>query len=276
MDEGGQTRHTEVNACPTSLRPQAWRATWPTLSFHTTIRRGVMVLDADVLSVVLRFVDTLDKTPRTASTTTTAVVALHGNDNTAVHAVRGGAECRRVNRAWRSLIEDVIGRALPPMASVSLAPLLAPGRLRFVLLACRYDDHHDDHGVVSAYDALVSRAEAVSLRLREAASPRETAAGARALLAANDSGVAGAVVSGARENAPCRANNSGSNSEMNVGTSGGNRNCLCYRVALKRIVGEALRSPSFSWCSTLGPDDSRLLEGCVGASSLLEARWFSG
>lgn len=219
-----------------------------------------MVLDADILSVVLRFVDTLDEAPRTST-------ALR---NRARAAVRGGAAYRRVNRTWRTSIENAIGRALPPMASVSLASLLVPGRLRFVLLSCRY---HNDHGIVSAYDALVLRAEAVGLRLREAAAPRETA-GTSALLTANGSGSAGAMVAGARESGPGNDNNNGG-IRTSVGPSGGNRNCLCYRVALKRIVGEALRSPAFSWCSTLGPDDSRLLEGCVGASSLLQATWFS-
>lgn len=216
-----------------------------------------MVLDADILSVVLRYVDAVEKTPRTS----TAVV-------------RGGAECRRVSRPWRTSAEDAIGRALPPMASVSLASLLVPGRLRFVLLSCRY---HYEHGVLTAYDALVSRAEAAGLRLRrEAAAPRQTTDTPSALIAANDSGAAGAMVARARERGPASDNNSnGGGVRANVSPSGGNRNCLCCRVALKRIVGEALRSPAFSWCSTLGPDDSRLLEGCVGASSLLQARWFS-
>lgn len=214
----------------------------------------VMVLDADVLSVVLRYVDALDKTPRTS------LAAAIG-----AHVVRGGAECRCVGRSWRISTEDVIGWALPPMTSVSLASLLVPGRLRFVLLSCRY---HDEHGVVSAYDALVSRAEAVGLRLREEVAQRETV-GTSALLAANCGGRAGAMAAGAGES------ESASGRGTKIGPSGGNADCLCYRVALKRIVGEALSSPAFSWCSTLGPEDARLLEGCVGASSLLQARWYS-
>lgn len=214
----------------------------------------VMVLDADILSVVLRCVDAVDDTPRTST------------------VVRGGAECRRVSQTWRTSTEDAIGRALPPMGSVALASLLIPGRLRFVLLSCRY---HHEHDILTAYDTLVSRAEAASLRLREAAAPRDTTDTPSALLAANDSGAAGAMVAGARESGPASDNKSNGGGVRIVGPSGGNRSCLCYRVALKRIVGEALRSPAFSWCSTLGPDDSRLLEGCVGAPSLLQARWFS-
>lgn len=226
------------------------------------------VLDADILSVVLRYVDTLDETPRTA----TRAAVLRDQ-----HVVRGGAECRRVSRTWRLSTEDAIGRALPPMACVPLASLLVPGRLRFVLLSCRYHHDDDDHGVITTYDALVSRAEAAGLRLREAAAPRETAVGTSALLSANSSGTAGATLAGAKESGPDSDSSSNGGVRTNVGTSGGNRNnCLCYRVALKRIVGEVLSSPAFSWCSTLGSDDSRLLEGCVGASSLLHARWYSG
>eukprot|EP00752_Nemacystus_decipiens_P001995 g1918.t1 len=222
-----------------------------------------MVLDGDILSVVLRYVDAIDNTPRTSTA-----------EATAGHL---GAECRRVSRAWRTSTEDAIGRALPSMASVSLSSLLAPGRLRFVLLSCRY---HHEHGVIAAYNALVSRAEAAGLRLREAAPPRETTDAPSALLAANNSGAAGAMVAGARESGPpsdSNCSNDGGGGLASVGPSSGNRNnnCLCCRVALKRIVGEALRSPAFSWCSTLGPEDSRLLEGCVGALSLLQARWFS-
>lgn len=199
----------------------------------------------------MRYVDTLEKMPSSACTSTPL-----GDDD---DAVRGGAECRCVSKRWRMSIEDAIGRDLPPMASISLASLLRPGRLSFVLLSCRY--HHDEHGVVSAYDGVVSRAEAAGLRLREAV-------GASTLPAVNCSGTAGA---GGGEPA------SGSSNDLRtkIGTCDGNRDCLCYRVALKRIVGEALRNPAFSWCSSLGPEDSFLLEGCVGASSLLQARWFS-
>lgn len=48
------------------------------------------------------------------------------------------------------------------------------------------------------------------------------------------------------------------------------------RVALAGVVGQALRSPVFSWCSTLRAEDAHLLEGCVGVAALLNARWFGG
>lgn len=232
---------------------------------------AVVMLDADILSVVLHYVDTLDKTPRSTSSAASSAHADHQH-----HAVRGGAECRRVSRTWRVSTEEAIGRELPPIASVSLASLLVPGRLRFVLLSCRYNH---EHGVatVAVYDALVSRAEAVGLRLREAAAAtQETAVNTSALLAAHCSEATGGVTAGARKSESGTRNDDGI--RTNTGTTsspGGNRNCLCCRVALKRIVGEALSNPAFSWCSTLGTDDSRLLEGCVGTPSLLQARWYS-
>ncbi|CAM9627959.1 unnamed protein product [Pylaiella littoralis] len=201
----------------------------------------MVVLEADVLSVVLQYVDTLDDTsPR------------HHIQH--VVQIRGGAECRRVSRGWRTSVEDAIGRALPPMPSVSLASLLVPGRLRFVLLSCRYN--HLGEGVDRAYDALVSRAEAVGVQLRDATAAAAAAAAAAAVQKTSSP-------SSSREQDGSRV----SPAEC--------RHYSCYRVALKRIVGEVLDSPAFAWCSTLDPDDSRLLRGCVGALALLKACWFS-
>ncbi len=213
----------------------------------------VVLLEADALSVVLGFVDSLDQTP-CASTT-----------------VRWGGECRCVSRSWRASTEDAIARALPPMPSVFLAALLVPGRLRYVLLSCRYGD---ESCVVNAYDALVSRAEAAGVRLREAAEKRRAIG--KSLV------VDKCVASGVAASSSCQqrgATESQPRSNVNGDTySTGNRDSgyTCYRFALKRIVGEALSSPAFSWCSTLSREDSRLLEGCVGTSSLLNAMWFSG
>ncbi|CAN0505088.1 unnamed protein product, partial [Scytosiphon promiscuus] len=147
---------------------------------------------------------------------------------------RGGAECRCVSRTWRVSVEEIILRALPPMPSGSLAALLVPGRLYFVLLSCRYLEQHE-HAAATAYAAVASRAE---LNLSAATADE-----------------------GKPNSASC--------------TRGKYGDFLCYRIALRRIVQEALDSPAFSWCSSLGLDDSRLLEGCVGASPLLHSRWFS-
>lgn len=206
-----------------------------------------VLLEADALSVVLEFVDSLDKRPR-ASTTTTI-------------AVRGGGECRCVSRSWRASMEGAIARALPPMSSVSLAALLVPGRLRYVLLSCRY---HHQQWVVNAYDALVSRAEAAGLRLRESLVVDKRVEEGRSAVSSS------CQQQGATESQP-RSNINGGRYSTRI-----RDNYSCYRIALKRIVGEALSSPAFSWCSTLSREDSRLLEGCVGTSSLLNAMWFSG
>lgn len=204
-----------------------------------------MALEADILSVVLEFVDSLEGAPPSEA----HVVA------------QGGAECRAVCRSWRITVEKTIGRVLPPMTPVSLAALLVPGRLRGVLLSCQYlGREFHEHASAAAFVALVSRADAAALRLREAA----------AAIAPAGAGAAGA---------PRGVPSQGVMTEEAAGGEGiinNNTSCVCYRVALKRIVGEALHSPAFSWCSTLGLDDSRLLESCVGASSLVNARWFSG
>lgn len=206
-----------------------------------------MALEADILSVVVEFVDSLEGAPPAEEV---AHVVVHG-----------GAECRAVCRSWRITVDKTIGRALPPMTPVSLAALLVPGRLRGVLLSCQYlGREFHEHAAATAFVALASRAEAVALRLREA-----TAAIAPA----------GAEAAAAPRGVPSQ----GVMAEEAAGGEGitiNNTSFVCYRVALKRIVGEALDSPAFSWCSTLGLDDSRLLESCVGASSLVNARWFSG
>ncbi|CAM9654508.1 unnamed protein product [Ectocarpus sp. 6 AP-2014] len=206
-----------------------------------------MALEADVLSVVLEFVDSLEGAPR--------------SEEVAHVVVQGGAECRAVCRSWRITVEKTIGRVLPPMTPVSLAALLVPGRLRGVLLSCQYlGREFHEHAAAAAFVALVSRADAVALRLREAAAaPAPAGAGAAG--------------------APRRVPSQGVMAEEAAGGEGiinNNTSFVCCRVALKRIVREALDSPAFSWCSTLGLDDSRLLESCVGASSLVNARWFSG
>jgi len=218
-----------------------------------------VLLEADALSVVLGFVDSLDKTTRTSTSTT----------------LQAGGAFRSVNRKWRESMEDAIARSLPPMPSISLAALLVPGRLRYVLLSCRY--HHDEHWVVNAYDALVSRAEAAGLRLREAAEKRRTID--ESLMVDKN------LARGVAASSSCQQQGS-TESQPTSNVDGGSccyskrdrdSSCFsCYRIALKRIVGEALRSPAFSWCSTLSQEDSRLLEGCVGASCLLHAMWFSG
>ncbi|CAM9323750.1 unnamed protein product [Ectocarpus sp. 4 AP-2014] len=204
-----------------------------------------MALEADILSVVLEFVDSLEGAPRSEARVD----------------VQGGAECRAVCRSWRITVESTIGRVLPPMNPVSLAALLVPGRLRDVLLSCQYlGREFHEHAAAAAFVALVSRADAVALRLREAVAATAPA---------------GAGTVGAPRGVPSQ----GVMAEEAAGGEGiinKNTSLVCCRVALKRIVGEALDSPAFSWCSTLGLDDSRLLESCVGASSLVDARWFSG
>lgn len=206
-----------------------------------------MALEADILSVVLEFVDSLEGGVSPSS----EEVAQHV-------VVQGGAECRAVCRSWRITVEKTIGRALPPMTPVSLTALLVPGRLRGVLLSCQYlGREFHEHAAAAAFVALVSRAEAVALRLRAAAAAI-VSAGAGAAAAPR-----GVIAEEAAEGEGIIINNSNNNTSF-----------VCYRVALKRIVGEALDSPAFSWCSTLGLDDSRLLESCVGASTLVNARWF--
>ncbi|CAN0133124.1 unnamed protein product [Ectocarpus sp. 12 AP-2014] len=204
-----------------------------------------MVLEVDILSEVLEFVDRLEGAP----------------SSEAHVVVKGGAECRAVCRSWRITVEKTMVRVLPPMTPVSLAALLVPGRLRGVLLSCQYlGREFHEHAAAAAFVALVSRADAVALCLREAAAAAPPA---------------GAGAAGAPRGVPSQGalaeEAAGGGSIINNNTS-----FVCRRVALKRIVGEALDSPAFSWCSTLGLDDSRLLESCVGASSLVNARWFSG
>lgn len=271
----------------------------------------MVVLEADVLSVVLEYVDTLDDTlyPSTTTTTeaaattatktatktltTTAAAAAGGSHDDDVRpdvlVVRGGAECRCVSRSWRASVEDAVGRALPPMPSVSLAALLKPGRLSFVLLSCRYN-------VDRAYDVLVSRAEAVGVHLRCAT---EAAVAATAVQGTQEAAVATPLTTAAAASGPVPLAESQSVAPVGAETSSQSssqelqlpqeeeeeqqqqrfRHHLyrhaCYRVALKRIVGEVLDRPAFAWCSTLGPDDSCLLQGCVGAPALLKASWFS-
>lgn len=202
-------------------------------------------------------------------------------DSTTHQAQPSSYECRRVSRTWCRVVDDAVARGLPPMPSESLAALLRPGKLRFVLLSCRYlsQDHHDaSHAIV--YNNLVSRAEACSTRLHET------------FLAANTSSSQGEVQairpSSLRASGEDDIINSGSaaitagggagsdgGSGMIVTRNDGIRAVNCWRVALMRIVYQALKSPAFSWCSTLSAEDSRLLEGCVGACSLLNARWFA-
>ena len=208
--------------------------------------------------MVLEYVDSIDPKPHAPTPT-----HVRGG-----HTVRGGRESRCVSRSWRTSMEDAIARVLPPMPSASLAALLVPGRLRYVLLSCRY---HHEHWVINAYDALVSRAEAAGLRLREAASKRQPMD--KSLVASERVSIGVAAPSSSQQQA---ATASYFVSSKVNGALTGNRDCYaCYRIALKRIVGEALSSPAFSWCSTLSREDSHLLEGCVGTSSLLNAVWFS-
>ncbi|CAM9475421.1 unnamed protein product [Ectocarpus fasciculatus] len=209
--------------------------------------------EADILSVVLEFVDSLEGGGASPS-----------SEEVAQHVVvQGGAECRAVCRSWRITVEKTIGRALPPMTPVSLTALLVPGRLRGVLLSCQYlGREFHEHAAAAAFVALVSRAEAVALRLRAAAAAI-VSAGAGAAAAPRGVPSQGVMAEEAAGGEGIIINNSNNNTSF-----------VCYRVALKRIVGEALDSPAFSWCSTLGLDDSRLLESCVGASTLVNARWF--
>ena len=204
----------------------------------------------NVLSVIIEYVDSLDKNPARARILQSPLSAV------------GGAECRRVSRTWRSVVDAAIGRDLPPMPSESLATLLAPGKLQCVLLSCRYVAEHN--ATFASYNSLVSRAENCALHLRNAAMRSAASDGQGA-------GRSHSRVSGAKFSSCSSSSSSGRATTSTTANSA----MICRRVALKRIVGQLLASPAFSWCSTLGPEASRLLEGCVGASCLLHARWFS-
>lgn len=168
----------------------------------------------------------------------------------------GGAECRCVSRAWCRVINDAVRRGLPPMPTESLAALLLPGKLRSVLLSCRYVSHDHHHQTPIVYDSLVTKAEAFGIQLRNAV-----------VLAG---GVSPAATT--RRPSPRVVSEGGPNGGTMIGEASAT---MCYRVALRRVVSRAFSSPVFSWCSTLRPEDSRLLEGCVGARCLLNARWRS-
>lgn len=213
-----------------------------------------MVLEDDVLGVVVEFMDSLNINP------------THQ-----VPAEKGLAECRRVSHAWCRVVDNTIEQVLPPMPSESLASLVVPDKLHAILLSCRYvshDHHHydrhhagDDTVAIAVYNSLLSRACACVLQLSIAVAvaklpPRPVATlplqplwGGKTSSDANENRVVG--------EATCL-----------IGT-------IAVRVALKRVVEQILASPIFSWCSTLGLEDSRVLEGCVGVSSLLNARWFA-
>lgn len=212
-----------------------------------------MALTSDLLSLVVEYMDSLEST--------TCTVRLSDSSRN-----EEAAECRRVNRAWRGVVDGAIDRGLPRLSPESLAAMLAPGRLRAVLLCCRYASRDDDHqsgsheNATMEYDRLVKRAETCAMQLlRGATSQRGTAEQPFPREKESDAG------SGTR---------SGSSGRLGaVGGLGIRPSTRCCRVALMRVVGRALASPCFAWCSTLGSEDSRLLEGCVGSSALLHARW---
>ena len=211
----------------------------------------------DVLSVVIEYVGSLNELNPTRA----------GARRPRLSVVEG-AECRRVSRTWCGVVDAVIERNLPAMPSDSLAALLAPGKLKCALLSCRYvrdDEHHQQGTIFASYNNLVSRAESCALHLRDVAMS--------ATLRGREVGRSHSRVSGAEFS----SSRSSSSSICSGGSSSAtNSAIICRRVALKRSVGQVLASSAFSWCSTLGPEASCLLEGCVGASCLLDARWFSG
>lgn len=180
-------------------------------------------------------------------------------------ASASAAECRCVSRNWRGAVDEAINRSLPPISSASLAFMLGNNRLRSIMIQCRYiSRENDDDSVhvsslaVLGYDNLVARAEVCAAQLRRAiaAVPLEQ-------WKETSRRKGGAGETAKREG----CSNSTDNAESGVSAQ-------CCRVALARIVGQALRNPVFAWCSTLQADDARLLEGCVGAAALLKARWF--
>lgn len=203
------------------------------------------MLEADVLSVAMEFMDSLSDTVK------------HHRDDSSIIAGSGAAECRCVSRTWCGVVDKAIARDLPSIPSETLASLLSPGRLRSVLLSCLYVSH--DQGNKSfetvVYDSLVSRAEACALQLRagvEASHP--------------------VVISH-----PAIGNGlDDSSAPTSASSTSKHIRCICCRVALRHLVGQVLTHPAFSWCSTLTTVDSRLLEGCVGQAALLNARWFAG
>lgn len=199
------------------------------------------MLEADVLSVAMEFLDSLSDTDK-----------HHCHD-----ADSGAAECRCVSRTWCGVVDKAIARDLPSMPSETLTPLLSPGRLRSVLISCLYVSHDQGNKTfeTAVYDSLVSRAEACAVQLRAGAEASHPV-----------------VIS-----YPKIDNGLDDSSTATRGSSTTKHiRCICCRVALRHLVGQVLTHPAFSWCSTLTKVDSRLLEGCVGQAALLNARWFAG
>lgn len=214
-----------------------------------------MVLQKDVLSVVLEF--TMPGPPSSSFPTSSGEVATS----------------RCVNRTWRGAVDDAISQALPIMPSDALGALLIPGKLRSVLLACRY--YEGGNIDTAEYDSLVSRAEKCGRQLREA-----ILGGDRDELRDVTASAESSCWQDGREwkpkGASFRAGTGGSDQQSNQGRTRGDSasaNCMCHRVALKGILDQLFLHRAFSWCSTLSREETRLVEGCVGSSSLLNAIW---
>lgn len=226
-------------------------------------------------------------------------------DNTIVQT----AACRTVSKIWREVVDDrVISRGLPPISAQSLAELAAPGRLRSILLLCRshtnqfedayYCGKHDAQ--VASYNALVARAEAcvLALRLGISSEERQTMKMTTTIRTPTPTPIVATVTKelfdlsisngsdGPPKTAPFCVVGGSSWRQPEIGNAKNGRGdddayvvllpVYLSRVTLAGVVRQTLRSPIFSWCTTLEADDVRLLEGCVGSVDLLNARWFGG